>query len=77
MLVVVIDKKSDSTDEEIRRAADLLENSKIRVIPVALGNEADVAELTNATIDERDVIKADRKDDPEKIADEIIEKASE
>lgn len=74
--MVIIDKKSDSTEDEIIRAAELLENNKIRVIPVALGGEADVPELTNATLDYRDVIKADRKDDPEKIADGILIKAS-
>lgn len=44
---------------------------------MALGREADVPELTNATLDKDDVVKADREDEPEKIADEIIMKASE
>lgn len=77
VLVIIIDKKSDSTEDEVRQAADLLENDKIRVIPVALGKEAGLPELTNATVDKDDVVKADKKDDPEKIADEIIMKASE
>lgn len=77
VLVIIIDKKSGSTEDEVRQAAVLLENYKIRVIPVALGKDADVPELTNATLDKDDVVKADRKDDPEKIADEIIMKASE
>lgn len=77
VLVIIIDKKSGSTEDEVRQAAVLLENYKIRVIPVALGKDADVPELTNATLDKDDIVKADRKDDPEKIADEIIMKASE
>ena len=44
---------------------------------MALGREADIPELTNATLNKDDVVKADREDDPEKIADEIIMKASE
>ena len=76
VLVIIIDKKSDSTEDEVRQAADLLENDKIRVIPVALGKEADIPELTNVTVDKNDVVKADKKVDPEKIADEIIMKAS-
>ena len=44
---------------------------------MALGREADIPELTNATLNEDDVVKTDREDDPEKIADEIIMKASE
>ena len=77
VLVIIIDKKSGSTEDEVRQAAVLLENYKIRVIPVALGKDADVPELTNATLDKDDIVKADRKDDPEKIADEIMMKASE
>lgn len=73
MLVIVIDKKSDSTADDVRKAAALLDNNNIGVISVALGNEADVEELTNGTLD---VIEANNKDDPEKIADEIIRKAS-
>lgn len=77
VLVIIIDNKSDNAEEEVREAAVLLENEKIRVIPVALGGEADIPELTNATLDKDDVVKADREDDPEKIADKIIMKASE
>ena len=44
---------------------------------MALGRKVDIPELTNATLDKDDVVKADREDDPEKIADEIIMKASE
>lgn len=44
---------------------------------MALGREVDIPELTNATLSKNDVVKADREDDPEKIADEIIMKASE
>ena len=77
VLVIIIDNKSDNAEEEVRQAAVSLENDKIRVIPVALGREADIPELANATLDKDDVVKADREDDPEKIADEIIMKASE
>ena len=44
---------------------------------MALGREVDIPELTNATLSKNDVVKADREDDAEKIADEIIRKASE
>lgn len=44
---------------------------------MALGRDADIPELTNATLDKDDIVKADREDDPEKIADDIIMKASE
>lgn len=77
VLVIIIDNKSDNTEEDIRKAAIVLENDKIRVIPVALGREADIPELTNATLNKDDVVRTDREDDPEKIADEIIMKASE
>jgi len=74
--VVVSDQTSESTQAEIKQATLLLENNNIRVIPVALGSEADIKELSNATIDEDDVVKAERTDDPENVAEEIIMKAS-
>lgn len=76
MLVVISDQTSESTEDEIKKATLLLENNSIRVIPVALGSEADIKELSNATFDEDDVVKAERTDDPENVADEIIMKAS-
>ena len=76
VLVVIIDKKSDNTIEEVREAAVLLENYNIRVIPVALGREAGIQELTNITLDKNDLVKTDNKGDPEKTAEEIIMKAS-
>ena len=76
MLVVISDQTSESTEDEIKQATLLLENNSIRVIPVALGSEANIKELSNATFDEDDVVKAERTDDPENVADEIIMKAS-
>lgn len=76
MLVVISDQTSESTEDEIKQATLLLENNNIRVIPVALGSEADIKELSNATFDEDDIVKAERTDDPENVADEIIMKAS-
>lgn len=76
MLVVVSDQTSESTEDEIKQATLLLENNNIRVIPVALGSEADIKELSNTTFDEDDVVKAERSDDPENVADKIIMKAS-
>ena len=76
MLVVISDQTSESTEDEIKQATLLLENNSIRVIPVALGSEADIKELSNVTFDEDDVVKAERTDDPENVADEIIMKAS-
>ena len=76
MLVVISDQTSESTEDEIKQATLLLENNNIRVIPVALGSEADIKELSNATFDEDDVVKAERTDDPENVADQIIMKAS-
>lgn len=74
--MVVSDQTSESTEDEIKQATLLLENNNIRVIPVALGSEADIKELSNTTFDEDDVVKAERSDDPENVADKIIMKAS-
>ena len=73
---MIIDKRSDNTIEEVVNAAALLESYKIRIIPVALGREADVEELTNTTLDKNDLVKADKNGDSEKTAEEIIMRAS-
>ena len=45
VLVVILDKKSDSSPDDIKDAASTIIQEGIRIIAVALGNEADPKEL--------------------------------
>lgn len=56
VLVVITDKKSDSDENELQDKASLLEQAKIKVIPVGLRDEADDKELETLTPRKEDVI---------------------
>lgn len=71
VLVVITDSTSDSDESELRGNASLLEQAKIKVIPVGLGGETDGAELKALTPREKDVItKPDTS--PSKILVKVI-----
>lgn len=71
ILVVITDTKSDSGENELREKASLLEQGKIKVIPVGLGDDTDDAELEILTPRKKDVItKPDTT--PSKILVKII-----
>lgn len=72
VLIVLTDKKSTSSEEVIKTSARLLEDKNIRVIPVAIGSEADPDELRSITPYKGDVIKAKEDEEPWRLAREII-----
>ena len=77
ILVVMMDNKSGSEPEDVKEKGKALEEAGIRVIAVAVGNQADVMELNNTTPHEGDVITTDKTGDPDKTAKEIMEKGLE
>lgn len=54
-----------------------LEEKGIRVIPVALGSESDPKELTIATTNKMNLIKAGDNEDPKTLGDKIMDKVIE
>ena len=72
VLIVLTDKKSTSSEEVIKTSARLLEDKNIRVIPVAVGGEADPDELRIITPYKGDVIKTKKDREPWRLAREII-----
>ena len=77
VLVVMMDNKSGSEPEDVKEKGKALEEAGIRVIAVAVGNQADVMELNNTASHEGDVITTDKTGDPDKTAKEIMEKGLE
>ena len=75
ILVVITDKKSDDTAEEVKTASKLLEDAKVTVISVVFGGEADRKELENTTPDKRNVVEANTTSDPTEVAKQIMDKA--
>lgn len=58
VLVVIMDKKSISELDDIKDSAKLLEEGGIKVIPVAIGDEVDHAELEATTSEKRNMVNA-------------------
>lgn len=72
VLIVLTDKKSTSSEEDIKTSARLLEDKDIRVIPVGVGSEADHNELKSVTPHKDDVIEATKDEKPWRLAREIV-----
>lgn len=71
--MVIADKSSEETNEDIRSAAKPLETIGIRIIAVAVGKEVDAAKLKSASSDGT-VISSSSKDIPKKLGEEIMAK---
>ena len=72
--MIMADKKSGSSEEEVEKAAKPLEEQDIKVIPVAVGEEAEPGELGNTTPDKRNVIEANKRDNPREVGEKIMMK---
>ena len=73
VLVVITDKKSNSTAQGVKNSADILDDMGIRVIGVALGNEGD-GELNHVTDVSDDVINTTASTSPAKIVEEVMDR---
>ena len=71
VLVVITDNASDVTEPDIERSATSLHEKGIKVVPVAVGSEADSSEL-EATNPERTVILAPNDESPEHLGRQIM-----
>lgn len=74
VVVVVVDEKSESSIEDVKNAAGMLEDDGIKVIAVAFGDQASHDETSAATVNKDNFVKANRTDDPKDIAEEITTK---
>ena len=75
VLVVITDKKSTSNLVDVEDAAKPLEKSGIKLIPVAIGDEADVAELEKITTVKGDIINVTKDVEPVHLREKIMKKA--
>jgi len=74
ILVVIIDNKLDSNDDDIEDAASLVKELGIRVIPVGL-DKADKVELDKTTAVDEDVLTPSDDKTAEGIAKNIMDRA--
>jgi hypothetical protein len=75
VLVVLMDKKSSNTPSEIIRAARPLEEDRVKVIPVVIGNESDMEELEHVTPEKGNVMKGIKDENPAHLGKRIMVKA--
>ena len=76
ILVVAMDKMSDSDEIELSVAARSLAQDGVRVIAVTFGKEADPQEMIKTTLNVDNVIKTNDTDSGKDIAAEVMEKAN-
>ena len=77
VLVLVTDKQSDSNLEDVKDSAEDLWRSRIKVIPVAFGRKADPDEIEETTSEKDNLIDVPNTDNPDAVAEEIMEKVLE
>ena len=73
MLVIITDKSSDKSPQDIRTAVKSLETNGIRVIAVAVGTEVDSNKEKVISTD-GEVIETDNKKDPGTVGQKIVDK---
>ena len=74
--MVIMDKKSIDTEEDIKEALKPLKDDDVKVVPVAIGPDADVSELKNITSAEGYLVEAEKTTDPKKLAEKIMAKVT-
>lgn len=75
ILIIAMDKTSDSDDTAVDVAGKALARDGVRVIAVLFGKEGDPQEIAKTTLDKNNVIETDGDDTAKKIAAEVMEKA--
>ena len=75
VLVVIMDKKSNSDPDEVEHAAKPLEDVNIIVVPVAVGPEASLPELEKTTTNKKFMVTVGKDENPEKLGEKIMRKA--
>jgi hypothetical protein len=75
VLVIILDKQSDTSSSVIQSRAKSVMDKGVKVIPVAIGNEVDPTQLTKTTDDNENLIEEPVITDPVILGEKIMEKA--
>ena len=76
VVVLIMDQRSESNTNDVKEAANKLEDDGIKVIPVVFGDRGDPDEATVTTPNKENVVKANDTSDPKDIAEEISSKVA-
>lgn len=76
VLVVITDKGSGESEDDVEKAAKPLEESGIVVIPVGIGDQVNTKELDVITPNKDNVILVDEEEDPNNLMEMIMAKVN-
>lgn len=74
ILVVMVDKRSTNSPEDIKNAAVPLDKEGIRVVPVVVGPDADPDEMEKITPDKLGLVKVNKDVEPEALGKILLER---
>lgn len=75
VVILLMEEKSSSDVDDVKKSALDLEISKIKVIPIAIGTQADKKELISSTPYKDNLITPDVSDPANRTAEKIVIKA--
>ena len=71
-----MDKTSTDEDGEVQKALKPLKEDDVKIVPVAVGPDADKNQLKNITSTDEYLVDAKKSTTPEKLAEEIMDKVT-
>ena len=71
-----MDKTSSDGDGEVQKALKPLKEDDVKIVPVAVGPDADRNQLKNITSTDEYLVDAKKSTTPEKLAEEIMDKVT-
>jgi uncharacterized protein YegL len=74
VLVVIVDKLPVDSPEEGMNAVKAMKKNKIKVVPVAIGDDVDPDELVKRTNNKQYLVKGKTDEKPEPLGDKIMDK---
>ena len=74
VLVVLTDRKSINSEDELKNKSLTFIKMKVRIIALSIGGEANSTELEIITASSRDVIAVMKGDDPQKICENVMDR---
>ena len=77
ILVLLVDNKSGSTEEDVLKSAMSLEGGGVKVIPVGIGSQVKREELEKTTPYKTNIVEVPAKEDPENLGKKIMNKVRE
>lgn len=75
VLVVIMDKGSVSRQDDVKKAAKVLEKNEINVVPVAIGNGVNLKELLTTTTNDGNLVQTTKEETPSKLAEKILDRS--